>query len=300
MPATSGDKAVYAEFGNEFWWLNLDSRGGLWINGREKRAGETIASANAAEAAAPAEGAPADGAAAGSAENAPAAATGEPVVEAAAVATAAADGAVADGQSAVAVPANEPVRETAPAAGYVVPVAETAVVAAPVETASAVAPAPAEAVAPVAVEGAPAGASAGHPVLAGVRLLLKETRSGGIAGKVERLAGDLGKPVDELTAALVAAGLKVPEKPREKPVFVEHAGEILWFNRNARGELWLNAKPAKFAGKDDEADAGDEPTEADAAGEAAEADEAGGESEGGEGDAEKKPRRPRPRTKKAE
>ena len=44
--------------------------------------------------------------------------------------------------------------------------------------------------------------------------------------------------------------LKVPEKPREKPVFVEHAGEIFWFNRNAKGELWLNAKASKYADKD--------------------------------------------------
>jgi len=41
----------------------------------------------------------------------------------------------------------------------------------------------------------------------------------------------------------------VPEKAREKPVFVEHAGEIFWLNRNARGELWLNAKASKFSEK---------------------------------------------------
>jgi hypothetical protein len=43
--------------------------------------------------------------------------------------------------------------------------------------------------------------------------------------------------------------LKVPEKAREKPVFAEHAGEIFWLNRNAKGELWLNAKASKFADK---------------------------------------------------
>jgi hypothetical protein len=26
---------------------------------------------------------------------------------------------------------------------------------------------------------------------------------------------------------------------------VEHAGEILWLNRNAKGDLWLNAKAEK-------------------------------------------------------
>jgi hypothetical protein len=29
-------------------------------------------------------------------------------------------------------------------------------------------------------------------------------------------------------------------------VFAEHAGEIFWLNRNARNELWLNAKASKF------------------------------------------------------
>lgn len=55
IPATAADKAVYTEFGDELWWLNLDSRGGLWINGREKKEGETAASATEAAAAAPAE-----------------------------------------------------------------------------------------------------------------------------------------------------------------------------------------------------------------------------------------------------
>src|SRR5690606_1829407 len=73
--------------------------------------------------------------------------------------------------------------------------------------------------------------------------------------KVDRVAADLGKPEDELTAALVAAGLKVPEKAREKPVFVEHAGEIFWLNKNAKGELWVNAKASKFS---DKSDAGNE------------------------------------------
>jgi hypothetical protein len=30
---------------------------------------------------------------------------------------------------------------------------------------------------------------------------------------------------------------------------VEHTGEILWLNRNAKGELWLNAKASKLAEK---------------------------------------------------
>jgi hypothetical protein len=96
-------------------------------------------------------------------------------------------------------------------------------------------------------EGASAAAR-GSP-LAAVRLLLKSTRRGGVAAELGQLARQLHKGVEELLAALSDAGLRVPEKSREKPVFAEHAGEIFWLNRNARGELWLNAKASKFAGR---------------------------------------------------
>ena len=99
--------------------------------------------------------------------------------------------------------------------------------------------------------------------LAAVRLLLRETKRGGVAAEVGRLAGFLGKNVEDMLATLVRTGLKVPEKAREKPVFVEHAGEILWLNRNAKGELWLNAKASKFAEKSgDEEPSGESETPA--------------------------------------
>jgi hypothetical protein len=85
--------------------------------------------------------------------------------------------------------------------------------------------------------------------LAAVRLLLKPTKTGSYAGSTGYLAQALGQGEDEFVAALVGAGLRVPEKAREKPVFAEHAGEIFWFNKNAKGELWLNAKASKFASK---------------------------------------------------
>jgi hypothetical protein len=34
----AGDPPVFAVIGDETWWLNKDSRGGIWINAREKRA----------------------------------------------------------------------------------------------------------------------------------------------------------------------------------------------------------------------------------------------------------------------
>ncbi len=96
---------------------------------------------------------------------------------------------------------------------------------------------------------APAAHSAPEPgaVLAGVRLLLKETKTGAVAGKVDWLAEELGKQAEEFLSTLTGAGLVVPEKARDKPVFVEHAGEIFWLNKNAKDELWLNAKVSKFA-----------------------------------------------------
>ncbi|MEI7552073.1 MAG: hypothetical protein WCL24_07055 [Verrucomicrobiota bacterium] len=152
------DAPVLLEVGAEVWWLNQDSRGGLWINGRDKEAGEVVTAA--------------------------------------------------------------PAPATTPAATP--------------DAAPVTAAAPAEAPAPGAV-------------LAAVRLLLKETKTGAVAGKTDRLAEELGKTPAELVAALTAAGLKVPEKAREKPVFIEHAGEIFWFNKNAKDELWLNAKASKYA-----------------------------------------------------
>ena len=49
LPADPKDKPVFVEIGTDLWWLNQDSRGGVWINGREKKDGETVASARAAE-----------------------------------------------------------------------------------------------------------------------------------------------------------------------------------------------------------------------------------------------------------
>ena len=191
LPATPAEKPVFVEFGAELWWLNQDSRGGLWINGREKKAGETIASATSEAESSTSADAP-------SAQAAPAAEPLPPGTIAVSVVT-------------------EPV---------VVPVI-------PAAFASVAAPAP----------------TVSGNVLPAVRLLLKETRTGGFAGKLDRVADELGKSPDDLTAALVGAGLKVPEKAKEKPVFVEHAGEIFWFNKNAKDELWLNAKASKFADK---------------------------------------------------
>jgi len=198
MPATPGDQPVYTDIATEQWWLNLDSRGGLWINGREKREGEPAPAGEAAPATD----------ASTAVQIAPEAAATTPLGES----------------------SSTPAVETsAPASNAVsTPVAEVASLA----------------------------------ILDAVRPLLKETRTGGIAGSVGRLAGKLEKTVEDFTAALVTAGLKVPEKPREKPLYTDHAGEQFWFNLSGKGELWLNVRAAKAAGEEDD-EAGDDAEKSD-------------------------------------
>jgi hypothetical protein len=270
IPSTAADKPVYAEIGNELWWLNLDSRGGLWINGREKKEGETAAAAKDA--------ATQDAAAEQRLETVPGSATPDALPAPEIVP------AIPGGVDLAPPGGNEPAATSSPPSS---PTGEAAAVPLPAAESAAGISAPAESRMEPTSEAASVAepASPGNPVLAAVRLLMKETKTGAIAAKVDRLAEELGKPAEELLSSLVGAGLRVPEKPREKPQFVPHAGEILWLNKNAKGELWLNAKASKYA--DTEADPEDSESS----------------SEGGEGDlaeAEKKPRRAsRPRGKKA-
>ncbi len=221
-PATAADPSVNVEVGGDIWWLNKDSRGGLWINGREKRDGEVLKPG---------------GTEPGSGE-----AAAVPSAETPAPTPASESGAVGE-TSFTPTASSAPMAEPPLLADCLPPTAPTeATPSAPAETTAA----------PVSESAAP---------LAAIRLLLKETRTGAFAGKVERVAGELGKTPEELVATLVGAGLKVPEKPREKPAFVEHAGEIYWFNLNAKNELWVNAKASKFAegeeANDEEGEAGE-------------------------------------------
>ena len=204
VPANPNDKPVYVVFGEEVWWVNLDSRGGVWINGRDKLPGEVLAPAGpATPETTPAPDAPASGSA---------------PTETQGVATEPALAATPVGAN----PAPEPAPPPPPAPSAA-PAAETS-----------------------AAPAAPAAAN----VLSAVRLLLKETRTGGFAGKLDRVADELGQSSADLTAALLGAGLQAPDKAKEKPVFVEHAGEIFWLNKNAKDELWVNAKASKFAAED--------------------------------------------------
>lgn len=194
LPANPNDKPIFVMFGEEVWWVNQDSRGGVWINGRDKEPGEVLA------------------------------------------------------------PADQPTTAAVPAADSAAPApaepASTPVAATAAEPAT---PLPSAMVTPALAADAGAAPVPGN-VLAAVRLLLKETRTGGFAGKLDRVADELSKSSAELTAALLSAGLQVPAKAKEKPIFVEHAGEIFWLNKNAKDELWVNAKASKFAAAADDGD----------------------------------------------
>ena len=194
LPANPNDKPIFVMFGEEVWWVNQDSRGGVWINGRDKEPGEVLA------------------------------------------------------------PADQPTTAAVPAADSAAPApAETASTPVAATAAEPATPLPSAMVTPAPAADAGAAPVPGN-VLAAVRLLLKETRTGGFAGKLDRLADELSKSSAELTAALLSAGLQVPAKAKEKPIFVEHAGEIFWLNKNAKDELWVNAKASKFAAAADDGD----------------------------------------------
>ncbi len=244
LPTSPNDKPTNVEIGNGVWWLNADSRGNLWINGRDKKPGETIEAPAPAQSEAP------------SSET-----TGAPA-----------------GESSPA--GSETIRFSVASEA---PFAATKETSTPegVPTASVEARAPSAMGSPMQESTAASGSAAdGATTLSAVRPLLRENKTGAFAGKLDRVGESAGKSADELVAQLVAAGLVVPEKPREKPVYVEHGGEIFWLNRNAKGELWLNAKASKSTDKK----ADEEPTETETPAEA-------------ESDGEKKSRRPRSRKK---
>ena len=80
--------------------------------------------------------------------------------------------------------------------------------------------------------------------LTAVRLLMQPKKRGeGVTAPVAELAEKLEKSGEQMLAVLGAAGLHLPESPKGKPTFAEHGGEIFWLNANAKGQVWLNAKP---------------------------------------------------------
>ncbi len=152
-------------------------------------------------------------------------------------------------------------RAPAPATAPVAAAAGTS--GSPVESAAvaAVEPAPAESPASVpvnpveevsAVETAPAVTKVlpAENTLTSVRLLMEPKKRGeGHTVSVSELAEKLERTDEQVLAVLNSAGLHLPETPKGKPTFAEHGGEIFWLNANAKGQVWVNAKPTASAKK---------------------------------------------------
>jgi hypothetical protein len=205
-------KPLFVEINGFLYWLNRGQGGQTWINAREKRHGETAGNAEENEGS---ENGFAPAAAPAAFEPVATSVELHPRTEQAAFAPAA------------------PQEPAAPAAEPT---------AAPVEAGK-----PGE---PAEVDSPAAPAADGSSIFARIRPhFTKNKRSASFSAAPGPLADLLGVSQADLVESLVKAGLSVPESEDAKPVFAEHAGEIFWFNRNAKDELWLNAKakPARKA-----------------------------------------------------
>lgn len=303
-----GERSPFVECGPFAYWLNKDGRGGIWINAREaRRLRQELKAQQSGESgpqAAPDEGAldpnaespdglvpgqtpPADAATSLPPEDLATLAASEAAAAAAAVAVVTEE--CAPGQS-VSVVSVTPVESNLPTVQ--VAVSELGDLAS-TENATPQSTKPAEEH-ETAVDSGPAkrlgkreeglslAPAPGTLPLAGMRLLLREFRAGTYSGELCFLAEKLSLSADAVLAILLSTGLKAPDKPRERFVYVEHGSDSFWINRNAKGELWLNAKALKI-----------DPVVA------AEADDSSASETESSNDtsAEKKPRRA-PRTKK--
>lgn len=159
---------------------------------------------------------------------------------------------------------------------------ESAEVAAPADSTAEPTVAPEAAPQPAAVEsGAPSAEPAPAPAptsasdrvradtLDALRLLLQPKKRGdGVTAKIDDLSAQIGRPAIEILEALVAAGLNIPDDAKTKPTFGERNGEIFWLNRNAKGDLWLNAKDSKAKrARSKKKDEGDESSDDESGGE---------------------------------
>jgi hypothetical protein len=87
-------------------------------------------------------------------------------------------------------------------------------------------------------------------ILSAVRLLMQPKKRGeGVTAQVRELAAKLEKSDEQVLALLASTGLLPPESPKAKPTFAAHGGEVYWLNVNAKGQVWLNAKPSAEARK---------------------------------------------------
>lgn len=216
VPETANDKPAKTTIAGYVYWLNKDSRSGIWINGDEARDGN-----------------PEDG--------------GEPKSDEAPRATQPTE------QSTE--PATEPTAEPAPETTTLALIehAAPATVQDPavIETPPVAEVAPETP--PVRLEARPALADApsDNSALSAVRLLLNPNKRGtGVSAEVSYLARTLGRDLQDFLVVLTNLGLALPDTDEHKPSFVEHGDDIFWLNKNPKdGSVWLNAKASRAAVK---------------------------------------------------
>jgi len=237
LPGAAGEPATEVVIGDALWWLNKDHRGGVWINARKPGTEKTTSS----EGSAPAE---VGGARplADPERSRGAGALAEPPAPSPASTAPTADGPSVPGGHAPPTPAiasGEAATEAASEEAAIALSSEAPSMPAPAESAPEPEPAaPSESAQPL---------SEVPALIAQLRPLLKETRTGTLAGEVGKLAEAIGQDSAALLASLVSLGVATPEKPREKPATVDFGGEPVWLSKNAKDELWFNAKPAREA-----------------------------------------------------
>ncbi len=240
VPTQPNDKPSFTEVGVWTYWLNKDSRGGVWINGRERRDRDGRdrgdRGAAAPEAASRDDAAPSSGESGDSGpttENAP---TEAPPGETGVVAVVAnpTEG-LAPVSPADLLPAPTPVAE---------PPAPTDAADTPAAT-PATAPAPTPETGPTRVE----PSSGGYFSLAAARALLKpKARGAGVSAELGYLARELDLSDEQLLQRLLGVGLVLPTEGEAKTPALEVENELLWLQKSEKGgTLWLNAKakPAK-------------------------------------------------------
>jgi hypothetical protein len=215
VPENPNDKPVYVEIDGAVYWMNKDGRGGIWINGREKREGGQTPKASA-------------GTTEGDSTKADTPVADVPASESTPVPAESSD-AAPDAKSGKVIPTE-----------VILPSGTSADDSTANESSSA-----------EQTREASSSDSTDNPALTAVRLLLKTNKRGsGVSGEVGFLARSLDKSEDAFLSTLTNAGLVVPTDSETKPVFVEQGGEIFWLNKNSTdGSLWLNAKAAKSAAK---------------------------------------------------
>jgi hypothetical protein len=223
IPALPGEKPTFVEIGATLYWLNKDIRGNIWINARENKTAPRKP------------------------DWPPTAAPTVAATTTTTTATAATTDTPADATQA-AKPASDKIPQEHPTFPQEQPSLTPSLPSPSLPPPSLPPPFFPHSLLPSPLPPSP---------LATVRPLLKTNKRGsGVSGEVGYLARALDQNETEFVATLTGAGLVVPPDAGTKPTFVEHEGEIFWFNfyeKDGATSIWLNAKPAKAKKKSDRA-----------------------------------------------